>query len=717
MECPSCKTPLPEKARFCLDCGAKAPDVLKSEPEDPIRAALRKALGQQYEIQRLLGKGGMGAVYLATEAALEREVAIKVLPPDRGATKDSRDRFRREARTAAKLSHPNIVPLYTFGDVDGTLYFVMGYVKGESLAARLKREGRIPVEESRRILIEIAEALDYAHKLGVIHRDIKPDNVLLEEGTGRTLLTDFGIAKAFGAGQTMTEVGSVLGTPQYMSPEQAQGKSDIDHRSDLYSLGVMGYAMLAGRLPFEGPTAGDIMAQHITKEAPALKSLAPEIPIEIAIALTRCLAKDPDKRWRDATRLRRALAPAEADEVIEGFEDLATTFRMIVGAWFLLLLVAAWWLGGGDVSDPFPVLPQILGALSVFMALILAVMHAQLRKAGFESSRITREMFKPPEGWFGWYPRRFRGKEDVWERLPPQLRWARMALFWSILVSTLGAPLAVFFFAFNSHIIRTGRFPYPFTSRPDWAPRFLGLLVFAIGAAFVLTARWRKLARARGLDAKAIEKALKVATTKTSFWAQPEIAALLLPERSASHNEPSSGPATPWSLVAAVNAISSALPEPAHTLGAQAHASARHLADLIASLDKQIAGLARALDPAEAKRLVDKLSALGSDADTTDDMRDVHEILQRQLDAVRDLETRLAEAKERRFRVLGLLKSLWLHAVELQAASNDSAKTESATGRMKKLLGRIDEQDVAPKALSAQNADIHPLNDAPTLDR
>jgi serine/threonine protein kinase len=156
MECAACHTSLPDDALFCLRCGTRAPERGKPQPEDPIRAALRKALGQQYDIQRLLGRGGMGAVYLATETALEREVAIKVLPPDRGVTKDSRDRFRGEARTAARLSHPNIVPLYTFGDVDGTLYFVMGYVKGESLAARLKREGRLPVEESRRILIEIA---------------------------------------------------------------------------------------------------------------------------------------------------------------------------------------------------------------------------------------------------------------------------------------------------------------------------------------------------------------------------------------------------------------------------------------------------------------------------------------------------------------------------------------------------------------------------------
>ena len=147
MTCASCSAPLAVDARFCQRCGAAAPEAI-TPPADPIRETLKVALGRQYEVQGLLGKGGMGAVYLATEAALEREVAIKVLPPDRGATKDSRDRFRREARTAAKLSHPNIVPLYTFGDVDGTLYFVMGYVKGESLGARLKREGRLPLEES-----------------------------------------------------------------------------------------------------------------------------------------------------------------------------------------------------------------------------------------------------------------------------------------------------------------------------------------------------------------------------------------------------------------------------------------------------------------------------------------------------------------------------------------------------------------------------------------
>ena len=347
----------------------------------------------------------MGAVYLAAEAALEREVAIKVLPPDRGATKDSRDRFRREARTAAKLSHPNIVPLHTFGDVDGTLYFVMGYVKGESLATRLKREGRIPVEEARRILIELCDALDYAHKLGIVHRDIKPDNVLIEEETGRAMLLDFGVAKAVGAGQTMTEVGSVLGTPQYMSPEQAQGKSDIDARSDLYSLGVMGYAMFAGRLPFEGATPGDVMAQHITKEAPALKTHAPDVPPEIASALTRCLEKDRDRRWPDANSIKGSISLPSGEETPAALDGLGGFLLAPLACGLLLLYIGAWWLGGGDVAPPFPVVPLIAFSSALTPLLLLPWRWHHLRQLGFEPKRILEAILAPLQYWPGWYAR------------------------------------------------------------------------------------------------------------------------------------------------------------------------------------------------------------------------------------------------------------------------------------------------------------------------
>lgn len=256
------------------------------EPEatDSVRATLAQALGTHYRVERLLGRGGMGAVYLAHEAGLDRDVAIKVLPPERTATAATLERFRREARTAARLSHPHIVPLHAFGEQGDTAYYVMGYVRGESLAARLHREGPLPEVEVRRITIALAEALQHAHEQGVVHRDVKPDNVLLEEGSGRPLLTDFGIARGEFVGDHLTGTGSILGTPDFMSPEQAAGRPDVDARSDVYSLGVTAYAMLSGRLPFEARTPGEALARRLTEDPSPLRPLVPQASETVAIS-------------------------------------------------------------------------------------------------------------------------------------------------------------------------------------------------------------------------------------------------------------------------------------------------------------------------------------------------------------------------------------------------------------------------------------------------
>src|SRR2546428_583041 len=228
-----------------------------NDADKSLAGHLIQALGSSYTVEGELGRGGMGVVYQARDERLKRQVAIKVLPPELAFREEIRIRFLREAETAARLSHPHIVPIHSVGEgPDGLVYFVMACVDGESLAARLKRRGRLPAEEARRAMIETADALGAAHAVGIIHRDVKPDNILLEGSRGRVVVTDFGIAKALSSttgSATLTATGVAIGTPHYMSPEQAAGDREIDGRSDLYSLGVVSYQTLTGELPFSAP--------------------------------------------------------------------------------------------------------------------------------------------------------------------------------------------------------------------------------------------------------------------------------------------------------------------------------------------------------------------------------------------------------------------------------------------------------------------------------
>jgi serine/threonine-protein kinase len=280
-----------------------------TEPTSPLAPRLSEALGTAFTIEGEIGRGGMGVVYRARDERLKRRVAIKVLPPELAFQAEIRARFTREAETAARLSHPHIVPIYNVGEGNGLVYFVMGYVDGESLAGRLKRRGKLPVEEVRRIMKETADALSAAHAMSVIHRDIKPDNILLDGTRGRVMVTDFGIAKAMsgGTGATLTSAGVAIGTPQYMSPEQAAGEKEIDGRSDLYSLGIVSYQMLTGELPFTAPTVAGILMKQITELPPSVQDKRPDCPEDLALAVSRCLEKDPESRWPSADALRRAL--------------------------------------------------------------------------------------------------------------------------------------------------------------------------------------------------------------------------------------------------------------------------------------------------------------------------------------------------------------------------------------------------------------------------
>ena len=275
--------------------------------EDPLLARVRAAVGASLKVEAEVARGGMAVVYRAQDLRLRRPVALKVLPPDRAAHPELRRRFLREAEMAARLAHPHIVPVLSAGEGDGLAWMVMEFVEGESLGDRLAREPRLPLDEARRILRETAEALHHAHRRSVVHRDVKPANILLERGTGRVRVTDFGMARAEEDLARLTATGATVGTPAFMSPEQAMGERDIDARSDVYALGVLGFLLVTGRLPFEAPTAATLLMQHLNEPARPVAELAPAVPAALAHAIDRALAKARDARWPDAAAFAAAL--------------------------------------------------------------------------------------------------------------------------------------------------------------------------------------------------------------------------------------------------------------------------------------------------------------------------------------------------------------------------------------------------------------------------
>jgi hypothetical protein len=280
---------------------------------DHLRDRVASAVGDRYSIEAELGRGGMSVVYRALDRRLHRRVAVKVLPPELAFNAEVRERFQREAQTAAQLNHPHIVPIYTVDEHDGIVYFVMALVEGESVAAILRRgPSRRPFDEVKRVLCDVADALAFAHARGVVHRDVKPDNILIESATGRPIVTDFGIARAAEADSRLTLTGVAMGTPAYMSPEQALGDRDVDGRSDIYSLGVVGYQMLAGEPPFSAANTPALLMKHVSEPPRPISQLRPDAPPELVGAITRALAKKAGERWRDALQFRDAVAATGA---------------------------------------------------------------------------------------------------------------------------------------------------------------------------------------------------------------------------------------------------------------------------------------------------------------------------------------------------------------------------------------------------------------------
>ena len=299
---------------------------------------LQAALAGEYSLERELGRGGMGVVYLARDVQLDRHVAIKVLPSNLAALPESRERFLREARTAAGLSHPHIVPIHRVGESGGFVFFVMSYVAGQTLGERLRASGALPAASVIRVLREVSWALAYAHGHGVVHRDVKPDNILLDEESGRAMVTDFGIAHV-GSATLSTDPGKIMGTAQFMSPEQATSES-VDGRSDLYSLGVVGYLAASGRLPFEAANVPALLMKQVMEAARPLDDVAPGMPRALASAIHRCLEKEPSNRFASGEALASALAPSA-----DGRPPLPASLRTWLAARNPAMIVYAGWTG------------------------------------------------------------------------------------------------------------------------------------------------------------------------------------------------------------------------------------------------------------------------------------------------------------------------------------------------------------------------------------
>ena len=747
--CVSCSAVLTSDAAFCLTCGThvdgmRVPDL---GPPDPLRHTLEKALGEQYEIERLLGRGGMGAVYLARERLLDRRVAIKVLPPDVALqSPDSRARFMREAQTAAQLTHRHIVPLHSIGEADGQLFFVMGFVDGESLKAVLTREGRLSEERTRRILGELADALAYAHQHGIVHRDMKPDNVMIERDTGRAVLTDFGIAKYEAAGE-LTGTGFILGTPQYMSPEQAGGDRHLDGRSDLYSLGVLGFRMLSGRLPFEGVGVRELLMQHIADAPPPLGPLAPGISEDLIFAIMSCLAKRASDRWPDAASLRNVLV--SPDQIVKlaarrsWYDGVLLSY--VLPAMFLLsvLLVGSSvgrrasavvrtslarahlhrtatasapgpteeggrlavlaapvrWLVFGDRLPKYAARFFVTTLVTtVLLTLLVAAFIAALARFGQGASsggnrRIATLLFRQPQWWAGWVPRQFRHPAVVEIRKghPRALVAARTVIDLAALYALcIVLPvLVVLLLSSSAELTDLSIHQWPYVNRA-WAgtslfDRKVLIQLLAIGAA-VLTYVW---ATRRGLSRRQAWRLTNgdvfvPSPASLAFWRELDESHVL--DAKTGRRGAAGEAHTIDELVEMIDRLAVGLANEIE-VAPKASVAVRIAAQTVRDIDDELSRLRHDADPGELERIEQKIASLEQESahDHGGPSR-MRQLLDQQRSLLLEIATRQNALEARRARCAAMLNQLWVELSDIHTTAGGDAPAPSEASAKIELL-------------------------------
>lgn len=641
----------------------------RTNETDQLRATLQTNLNESYEILSTLGTGGMGTVFLARERMLDRYVAIKTLRNEQAVTGHHRERFRREARIAAQLSHPGILPLYAFGEVSGMWYLVMGYVRGQTLAQRIHSEGRLHATEAWRILRAVSDALEHAHQRQVIHRDIKPANILIDSESGRVLLADFGISKAIGESDGLTRTGDVMGTPHFMSPEQLTSAQDCDARSDVYSLGAVAYAMLTGGAPLAELRGSELLARRSASEIPPLTSLNPSVPGDFAAVIMRCLANNPAERWQSARQLCDALDRVDhsVDAAFSPALREFAGFGSYAVAWFTL------WAGLALMARTLPRLsiPLLLMSLLVPIGLALQVSRTLTPSTGWQQLRAVA--FWPPLWWGMWWPAGWRRPGDLWRRLP----WPARAVRIVISASVIALPLLPFAIALVTASWFQSKLSFTVAEFDAlWYVTYGTLAVSVVGTIIGATFWIRRFKLAPG-DSMQF---LIGPTAPSAFWRQREIA------RALKFDSPGIRPPAldlPSDYVRAMQDLKlQSTPEIASVVEMPI-GMARRLATSIASLDREIAVLNRDASPEESARVAARLAALTENVTT---IRDEHQalidIVQRELELLRRMNHRKLLAQNEQMRLFDLLREMWAELVRLTDGAGNHAHTAARVSEL-----------------------------------